>query len=100
MVGKYKVITLCGSTRSEIEYAKKNGRGVRYLEESHLAHEKRSQNNSETVFLFFGGRVFPDLPDPYPVFGGYVEFVAGLDVEGIVPVVALGEGSVDAQTVD
>ena len=64
------------------------------------AYEKRSQNNSEAVFLFFGGRVFPDLPDPYPVFGGYVEFVAGLDVEGIVPVVALGEGSVDAQTVD
>lgn len=25
MVGKYKVITLCGSTRNEVEYARKNG---------------------------------------------------------------------------
>ena len=32
MVGKYKVITLCGSTRSEIEYAEATGKTVRYLE--------------------------------------------------------------------
>ena len=32
MVGKYPVITLCGSTRSEIEYAMKNGKEVKYLE--------------------------------------------------------------------
>jgi hypothetical protein len=32
MVGKYKVITLCGSTRSEIAYAKAAGKPVRYLE--------------------------------------------------------------------
>lgn len=33
VVGKYKVITLCGSTRSEIEYAHATGKPVRYLEE-------------------------------------------------------------------
>ena len=33
MVGKYKVITLCGSTRGEIEYSRKTGKVVRYLEE-------------------------------------------------------------------
>ena len=33
MVGKYKVITLCGSTRSEIEYAKACGKEVLYLED-------------------------------------------------------------------
>ena len=33
MVGKYKVITLCGNTRSEIEYAQRTGKPVRYLEE-------------------------------------------------------------------
>lgn len=32
MVGKYKVITLCGSTRSEIEYAQATGKAIRYLE--------------------------------------------------------------------
>ena len=32
MVGKYKVITLCGSTKSEIEYAMAAGKAVRYLE--------------------------------------------------------------------
>lgn len=32
MVGKYRVITLCGSTRSEIEYAEATGKPVRYLE--------------------------------------------------------------------
>lgn len=32
MEGKYPVITLCGSTRSEIEYAKKNGKAIEYLE--------------------------------------------------------------------
>lgn len=33
MVGKYKVVTFCGSTRSEIEYATAAGKAVRYLEE-------------------------------------------------------------------
>ena len=28
----YRVITLCGSTRSEIEYAKQHGKDVQYLE--------------------------------------------------------------------
>jgi len=34
MTGKYKVITLCGSTRFKdafIEYAKRTGKAVRYL---------------------------------------------------------------------
>ena len=34
MLGKYKVITLCGSTRSEIEYAIATGKPVCYLEET------------------------------------------------------------------
>ena len=34
MVEKYKVITLCSSTRSEIEYAMATGKTVRYLETS------------------------------------------------------------------
>lgn len=33
MVGGYKVTTLCGSTRSEIEYAHSTEKIVRYLEE-------------------------------------------------------------------
>ena len=32
MVGKYKVITLCGSTQSEIEYETATGKTVNYLE--------------------------------------------------------------------
>ena len=32
MVGKYPVITLSGSTQSEIDYAKKNGKEIKYLE--------------------------------------------------------------------
>ena len=32
MVGKYPVITLCGSTRSEIGYALAHGKTVEYLE--------------------------------------------------------------------
>ena len=31
MVGKYKLITLCGSTRSEIVYAHSTGKAVIYL---------------------------------------------------------------------
>ena len=33
MIGHYKLITLCGSTRSEVEYAQAAGKPVRYLEE-------------------------------------------------------------------
>ena len=32
MVGKYKDITLCGSTRSEIRYVETAGKPLRYLE--------------------------------------------------------------------
>ena len=34
MVGKYPVITLCGSTRSEIDYALAHGKKVEYLEKT------------------------------------------------------------------
>ena len=33
MISKYPVITLCGSTRSEIEYAKAKGKTIMYMEE-------------------------------------------------------------------
>ncbi len=32
MIGNYRVITLCESTRSEIEYAKMTGKSIEYLE--------------------------------------------------------------------
>ena len=32
MVGNYKVVTLCGSTRSEIQYAEEHGKTVRYYQ--------------------------------------------------------------------
>lgn len=32
MVGRYRVITLCGSTLSEIEYAIATGKTVEYME--------------------------------------------------------------------
>ena len=32
MVDKFPVITLCGSTRSEIAYAREKGKGILYLE--------------------------------------------------------------------
>ena len=32
MMNEFKVITLCGSTRNEIEYAKSKGKRVRFLE--------------------------------------------------------------------
>ena len=32
MVGKYKVVTLCDSTRSEIQYAEEHGKPVRYYQ--------------------------------------------------------------------
>lgn len=34
MVGKYKVITLCGSTRSDIQYAEEHGKTVLYYEDT------------------------------------------------------------------
>lgn len=40
------------------------------------------------------------LPDADPVLWFDVEGVGRLDAEGVVPVVALGEGSVDPQAVD
>lgn len=33
MVGKYNVITPCGSTRSEIAYTHSTGKNIRYLED-------------------------------------------------------------------
>ena len=32
MVGNYKVVTLCDSTRSEIQYAEEHGKRIRYYE--------------------------------------------------------------------
>ena len=32
MVGNYKVVTLFGSTRSEIQYAEEHGKRIRYYE--------------------------------------------------------------------
>lgn len=40
------------------------------------------------------------LPDSYPVFRGYVEGVARLDIEGLIPVVALCEGTIYTESVD
>ena len=33
MIDKYPVITLCGSTRSEIEYARSQGKTVEFLDQ-------------------------------------------------------------------
>lgn len=33
MVGRYRVVTLCGSTRFKEQYARSNGKDVMYLDE-------------------------------------------------------------------
>ena len=48
MVGKYKVITLCGSTRSEIEYAHAAGKTVRYLKERNPGNSFQPYRSADT----------------------------------------------------